>query len=182
MTKIKSIIATILLLFAVSNVFSEELIIRIEGEPYSREMPTDIFEARELIRNLVGMVNNSDDEIIALNEQVKTERTEYIEKLNSISAKLDEANNKLAKTEKQLEVANKDVSNELKTDTRCTPFIILGPAINFNKTIGLDIAIGFDYRVLRNFHIGATLSSTIFADDKLDGSLGLGFVLGYSIY
>ena len=39
MTKIKSIIATILLLFAVSNVFSEELIIRIEGEPYSREMP-----------------------------------------------------------------------------------------------------------------------------------------------
>ena len=65
MTKLKSVLLiTIILLSISSNLFSEEVNIRISGEEYSREMPTNIKEAQALIRQLAEMVNNADDEII----------------------------------------------------------------------------------------------------------------------
>ena len=183
MTKLKSVLLiTIILLSISSNLFSEEVNIRISGEEYSREMPTNIKEAQVLIRQLAEMVNNADDEIVSLNNKMSDERKDYTNKLNDVTAKLDEANKKLEDTEKIIETLDKDTTKLTKVDTRCTPFLIFGPAVNFDKTIGMFFNVGIDYRIFRNLHIGASINSSIFTDTKLDGSIGVGLLIGYSIY
>jgi len=184
MKKTKSVLLIVisLLLLMSNSLFAEEINIKISGEEYTREMPTDIEQAQILIRYLVKIINNADDEINLLNEKSAEERKEYVKKLEDISTKLNETTKKLEETEKTIEQVDRDTTKMTKMNTRCTSFAIVGPSVDFNKIVGLSFILGFDYRILRNIHIGATLNSSLFTDTKLNGDVGVGLLFGYSIY
>ena len=121
-------------------------------------------------------------QINILNEKSAEERKEYVKKLEDISTKLNETTKKLEETEKTIEQVDRDTIKMTKMNTRCTSFAIVGPSVDFNKIVGLSFMLGFDYRILRNIHIGATLNSSLFTDTKLNGDVGIGLLFGYSIY
>jgi len=179
MTKIKNMLLIMIIpLLINSALFSENIIIRVSGKEYSREIPNNIKDSQILIKQLAELVNNADDEIILLNNKMYDERKDYTNKLNDVTAKLDEANKKLEDTEKVIETLDKDITRLTKVDTRCTMFLITGPTVN----LGMFVNIGIDYRIFRNFHIGASINSSIFTNTESDGSIGIGLLLGYSIY
>lgn len=164
------------------SLYSEEIVIRINGEEYSREMPEDIDGAKSLIRDMSKMINTSDDTIISLKSDIDKNNYDTKNKISSLESKLLTLEQELENANKLLADSEKGINSLVKTNTRNTPFLVLGPTIGSDKSIGFHFALSTEYRIFRNFHIGGSIFSTVYTNsDNRNFDIGAGLMIGYSI-
>lgn len=165
-----------------TNIYSEEINIKINGEDYSREMPENLESAKDLIRSMSEMINNADSTVVRLRTELDVQTSSTSDKIISLENKLSDVEKELENANKRLSDSEKGINSLIKTNTRNTPFLIIGPTIGSDKEIGFHFMLGTEYRIFRNFHIGGSLFSTIYSNsDNRIFDIGAGLVLGYSI-
>lgn len=176
------IIVSLIIASTTINLYSEEINIKINGEEYSREMPEDLESAKILIRSMSEMINNADNTIINLQNKTNYQTSDTSEKISSLETKLNTVEKELENANKKLENSEKGINSLIKTNTRNTPFLVIGPTIGIDRAIGFHFMIGTEYRIFRNFHIGGSIFSTIYSNsDNRIFDIGAGLILGYSI-
>ena len=110
--KIKRSILLLLSLFALSKLYSQEPVnIRIGGEEYEQEMPSDLQSAQELIRSMADMINETDNHIRSIVQQDKNERDQYIKQIEELTIKLRESEDKSSKSVEKIVYVDKKINN-----------------------------------------------------------------------
>lgn len=181
--KIKRSILLLLSLFALSNLYSQETVnIRIGGEEYEQEMPSDLQSAQELIRSMADMINETDNHIQSIIQQDKNERDQYIKQIEELTIKLKEVEDKSSKSVEKIVYVDKEINSLLKMNTRCTPFLVMGPVLGSDLNIGMHIEVGSMFRLFKNLQIGGSAFSSIYQETSRNFDIGVGLILAYSIY
>lgn len=145
-------------------------------------MPEDLENAKALIRSMSEMINNADNTVIELQSKINTQNSITSERISSLETKLNTVEKELENANKKLKDSEKGINSLIKMNTRNTPFLVIGPTIGIDRSIGFHFMIGTEYRIFRNFHIGGSVFSTIYSNsDNRIFDIGAGLVLGYSI-
>lgn len=180
-----TIISVLLLLFASSFTFAKEKVsISIDGESYSRDIPEDYDAAVKLIKYLADLERNADLQAVEVSKKYEDSINSYeneisklYDKISSLETSLDEACAAAKRTEK-------DVNKMTAINTRCTIGLNVGPVFSFDSgfVTGVNTGIIFDYRILRNFHIGTNIFLNSFSTQTRPFEFGIGLLVGYSLY
>jgi len=179
----RNVLILLLSLFVLINVAAQEkVVIKIGGEEYEQDMPTDLQSSQRLIRDLVEMYNESDEFIVTQSQKNEKEREELLKQIEELTAKLKEAEANQEKVVERIVYVEKDVDKLLKINTRFTPFFIAGPVVGSDINIGMHVEFGGLYRMFRNLQIGGSLFSSVYQDSSRSFDIGVGIILGYSIY
>ena len=145
-------------------------------------MPEDLESAKLLIKSMSDMINNADSTIVKLQTEMDTQSANTSERISSLENKLSTVENELANANKKLADSEKGVNSLVNMNTKNTPFLILGPVIGSDMSVGFHFMLGTEYRLFRNLHVGSTIFSTVYTNtNNRIFDIGAGLVLGYSI-
>ena len=163
---------------------AEEIVIKISGEEYSRQMPENLDDAKALVSELCQMLNTADDELVEMRALNVEQQKSYIASLAKAENRLSHAEEELATLKKDMKIIDKDVNYFTRLNYRFQPFFMVGPTFNFEDRVnsGVNLGIGGLYRIFGNLHVGAALHGSIFSGNYAENSnIGASIILSYSI-
>ncbi len=182
---IKVLLAILLIVWPITiKCPAEEIVIKISGEEYSRQMPENLDDAKALVSELCRMLNTADDELVEMRALNVEQQKSYIASLTKAEEKLTHAEEELAALKKDMKIIDKDTNYFTRLNYRFQPFFMVGPTLNFDDGVhsGVNLGIGGLYRIFGNFHLGAYVNGSVFSGDYASNSnVGVGVMFSYSV-
>jgi lipid II:glycine glycyltransferase (peptidoglycan interpeptide bridge formation enzyme) len=179
------LLSVIILLFASNFAIAEERVsITIDGESYSREMPKDYEAAVKLIRYLAELERNADLQAVEVARKYEDSMNTYENEISKLYDKISSLESSLSEASEAAKKTEKDINKMTAVNSRCTISLNVGPVFSYDSgfVTGVNTGIIFDYRILRNFHIGGNIFLNSFSTQPRPFELGVGLILGYSPY
>ena len=161
--------------------FGESVNLVVDGEVYTKPMPTSLDEAKDMIRSMADMYNDLSKSYTESHSTASVEREKYLTEISKLKSEIVTLKSDLKET-------SKDIKDGFIVNNKFTHFISVGPLINNHGMNGVRVGYITDYRAFNNFHVGLNPSLDLYdtknSNDgsKLDYALSIGLVLGVSIW
>lgn len=175
----KFIITVLLFILLFSQVYSEEIVLYINGEEFIRDYPTSIEEYKSLVDGLVDMYNTLDSDFIKYRESNDETNKDLKIRLADLKIELQDMVNLYNGLVVKYDEYDKIISSYVYKKTRFTFLFGAGPTISPNMNYGGQVFALGEYRIFNNLHIGLMPTMSVYSNNI---ELGINLVLGYSIY